>query len=551
MSINEEIISMLKNAVISATTSGKIPEVGLLDIQLDYPKRPEYGNLSTNIAFLIAKKIKTSPYSAAQIIIESMEKKEELISKVEIAGAGFINFWVLKERLYQVLKEIEDADESYGSSNLGQGKRVLIDFVSANPTGPLHVGHGRGADYGDILANILAFCGYEVTREYYINDVGTQMKTLGESLKVRYLQLLGQNVQLPDNGYKGEYLVEIAKTLFEQENDTCQDKDVLLSKEVEFFTKFAQDKILEDIRKTLTDFGVHYDSWFSEKELYDSNQVDEAINSLKKSGFTYESEGALWFRSTSLGDEKDRVLIRQNGEHTYFAGDIAYHKSKYDRGYDVLINAWGTDHHGYVKRLESAMSALGYPANNLVFLLCQLVGLVRDNQPVSMSTRAGEFVTLSELIKEVGKDVARFFFVMRKLNSHLEFDLTLAKQSSKENPVYYIQYVHARACSILSKANETSSADLNLLKLDEELTLIFKLASLPQEIINCAKCYEPHGLTAYLIELAGIFHNYYQHHRVISANKELTQSRLVLVNVVRIVIRNTLTLLGLTAPQRM
>ncbi|MDI6735057.1 MAG: arginine--tRNA ligase [bacterium] len=550
MSINEEIISMLKKTVLSATTTGRIPDVGLLDIQIDYPKRQEYGNLSTNIAFLIAKKISTSPYLVAQIIIESMEKIEGLISRVEIAGGGFINFWVSKERLYKVLKEIEETNESYGTSNIGQGEKVLIDFVSANPTGPLHVGHGRGADYGDILANILAFCGYKVTREYYINDVGTQMRTLGESLKARYLQLLGQDVQLPENGYKGEYMVEIARTLHRQERDTCRNE------EVGFFTNFAKESILEDIRKTLIDFGIQYDSWFSEKELYDSNQVDEVIDSLKKLGFTYESEGALWLKTTAFGDEKDRVLIRQNGEYTYFAGDIAYHKNKYDRGYDVLINAWGTDHHGYIKRLEAAMSALGYPANNLVFLLCQLVSLIRDNQPVSMSTRAGEFVTLSELIKEVGQDVARFFFVMRKMNSHLEFDLNLAKQSSKENPVYYIQYVHARTCSILSRAKEkglslNQTADLNLLKLDEELALIFKLASLPQEIINCARFYEPHGLTAYLIELAGIFHNYYQHHRVISANKELSQARLVLVNAVRIVIRNTLTLLGLTAPQRM
>ncbi len=558
MSINEEIISLLKKSLLSATTKGRIPEVGLLDIQLDYPKRQEYGNISTNIAFSIAKKIRTSPYAVAQIIIESIEKTGGLISKVEIAGGGFINFWVTKERLYQVLKEIEEANESYGTSNIGQGKKVLIDFVSANPTGPLHVGHGRSADYGDILANILAFCGYKVTREYYINDIGTQMKTLGESLKIRYLQLLGQDVQLPDNGYKGEYLVEIARTLYKQKEDTCRNE------EVEFFTNFAKDAILEDIRKTLIDFGVQYDSWFSEKELYDSKQVDEVIDSLKKVGFTYESEGALWLKTTAFGDEKDRVLIRQENntsgrrEHTYFAGDIAYHKNKYARGYDILINAWGTDHHGYIKRLEAAMSALGYPANNLMFLLCQLVSLRRDNQPVSMSTRAGEFVTLSELIKEVGKDVARFFFVMRKLNSHLEFDLDLAKQSSKENPVYYIQYVHARTCSILAKAVEkglpqslANQANLNLLKLDEELALIFKLASLPQEIINCAKCYEPHGLTAYLMELAGIFHNYYQHHRVISANKELSQARLVLVNAVRIVIRNTLTLLGVSAPQRM
>ncbi|MEW6096282.1 MAG: arginine--tRNA ligase [bacterium] len=552
MSINEEIVEVLNKAICSAITNGKIPKVELLDIQLEPPKKPEYGNLATNIAFLIAKKINISPYQTAQVIIECMERPKELISNVEIAGGGFINFWISKDRLYKVLREIEGEDESYGSSNIGAGNKVLIDFLSANPTGPLHVGHGRGAAYGDILANILTFCGYEVNKEYYINDVGTQMKTLGESLKARYLQLLGQEVQLPDDFYQGEYLVKIANTLYNQEKDTYQDKDV------SFFTEFAKEEILKEIRKTLIEFGVKYDSWVSESKLYESKQVDKAIKLLKKLGFTYESEGALWLKTTSFGDEKDRVLIRQDGNHTYFAADIAYHKNKYERGYNLLIDAWGTDHHGYVKRIKSAMNALGYPEDKLVVLLYQLVSLIRDKQLVSMSTRSGEFITLSELISEVGKDVARFFFVMRKVNSHLEFDLSLAKQSSKENPVYYIQYVHARACSILSKAKElgfpqpsSHQVDLNLLKLYEELALIFKLASLPNEVISCAKFYEPHGLTTYLIELAGIFHNYYQHHRVISTNKELSQARLVLVNTVRIVIRNSLTLLGLHAPERM
>lgn len=547
MSINEEIVNILNKAIVSATTKGKISRVELLDIQLEPPKKPEYGNLATNIAFLIAKKTNISPYQIAQIIIESMEKTEELMSRVEIAGGGFINFWISKGRLYRALKEIEDEDDAYGSSNIGHGKKVLIDFVSANPTGPLHVGHGRGAAYGDILGNILTFCGYEVNKEYYINDVGTQMKTLGESLKARYLQLSGQDVQLPENGYHGEYLVKIATTLQNQGKQT-EDID---------FTEFAKDEILKDIRKTLIDFGVKYDSWVSESKLYELKQVEKVIKSLKQLGFIYESEGALWLKTTSFGDEKDRVLIRQDGNPTYFAADIAYHKNKYERGYNLLIDAWGTDHHGYIKRIEAAMNALGYPNDKLVVLLYQLVSLVRDKQPVSMSTRAGEFITLSELIKEVGKDVARFFFIMRKANSHLEFDLNLAKQSSNENPVYYIQYVHARACSILSKAKEEGlipssyHAQLNLLKLYEEATLIFKLASLPTEIISCAKFYEPHGLTSYLIELAGIFHNYYQHHRVISDNKELSRARLVLVNATRIVIRNALTVLGLQAPERM
>lgn len=540
-------MNILNKAIVSATAKGKIPKVELLDIQLEPPKKPEYGNLATNIAFLIAKKTNISPYQIAQIIIESMGKTEKLISKVEIAGGGFINFWISKERLYRVLKEIEDENDAYGSSNIGNGKKVLIDFVSANPTGPLHVGHGRGAAYGDILGNILTFCGYKVNKEYYINDVGTQMKTLGESLKARYLQLSGQDAQLPENGYQGEYLVEIATTL---QNQSKQSEDI-------DFTEFAKNEILKDIRKTLIDFGVKYDSWVSENKLYELKQVEKGIKSLKTRGFTYESEGALWLKTTSFGDEKDRVLIRQDGNPTYFAADIAYHKNKYERGYDLLIDAWGTDHHGYVKRIKAAMNALGYPDDKLVVLLYQLVSLVRDNQPVSMSTRSGEFITLSELIKEVGKDVARFFFIMRKANSHLEFDLNLAKQSSNENPAYYIQYVHARACSILYKAKKeglipsSHQAQLNLLKLYEEATLIFKLASLPTEIISCAKFYEPHGLITYLIELAGIFHNYYQHHRVISDNKELFHARLVLVNATRIVIRNALTVLGLQAPEQM
>jgi arginyl-tRNA synthetase len=551
MTINEEIVNILNKAIILAITNKKIPEIEVLDIQLEPPKRHEYGNLATNIAFLIAKKVNLSPYQVAQIIVDTMEKSKELISKVEIAGGGFINFWISNDRLYKVLKEIEAKDETYGASNIGKGKKVLIDFVSANPTGPLHVGHGRGAAFGDILGNILKFCGYEVNKEYYINDVGTQMKTLGESLKARYLQLLGQKVHLPDDAYQGQYLVEIANTLFKQQKDAYKNKDI------DFFTQFAKDEILKEIKKTLLDFGVKYDSWVSESKLYESKQVDKAIASLKKLGLTYEKDDALWLKTADFGDEKDRVLIRQDGAHTYFAGDIAYHKNKYDRGYNLLIDAWGTDHHGYVKRIQAAMTALGYSKDTIKVLLYQLVSLVKDKQPVSMSTRAGEFITLSELISEVGRDVARFFFVMRKISSQLEFDLDLAKQSSTENPVYYIQYVHARACSILRKAKEKGltpssyHADLDLLKLYEELSLIFKLACLPNEITSCAKSYEPHGLTTYLIELAGIFHNYYQHHRVISANKELSHARLVLVNAVRIVIRNALTLLGVTAPERM
>ncbi|MEW6620799.1 MAG: arginine--tRNA ligase [bacterium] len=548
MTINNEIVDIIDKAIGRAMTNGRIPGVELESIQLESPKRPEYGQLATNIAFVLAKKANLSPYPIAQTIVEFMEKPEELISQVEIAGGGFINFWIAKDRLYKVLKEIEDKNERYGMSDIGQGKKVLIDFVSANPTGPLHIGHGRGAAYGDILGNILSFCGYEVTKEYYINDVGTQMETLGKSLKARYLQLSGQPAQLPENGYQGQYLIEIASTLYHQEKDTYQNKDV------DFFTQFAKDEILKDIKKTLIDFGVEYDNWFSEGRLYESNEVEDVLNTLRKLGFAYETDGALWLKTTSFGDEKDRVLIRQDGKPTYFAGDIAYHKNKYTRGYDLLIDAWGTDHHGYVKRLQSAMEALSYP--DVVVLLYQLVSLVKDKQPVSMSTRSGEFITLSELIKEVGKDVARFFFIMRKANSHLEFDLNLAKQSSNENPVYYIQYVHARTCSILAKAKkegfqEPFQADLNLLKLYEERAILFKLASLPVEIISCAKFYEPQSLTTYLIELAGLFHNYYQHHRVISANRDLSTARLVLVNAIRIVIRNTLLLLGLQAPERM
>ncbi|MEW6606424.1 MAG: arginine--tRNA ligase [bacterium] len=548
MTINNEIGDIIDKAIGRAMTNGRIPGVELESIQLESPKRPEYGQLATNIAFVLAKKANLSPYQIAQTIVEFMEKPEELISQVEIAGGGFINFWIAKYRLYKVLKEIEDKNERYGMSDIGQGKKVLIDFVSANPTGPLHIGHGRGAAYGDILGNILSFCGYEVTKEYYINDVGTQMETLGKSLKARYLQLSEQPVQLPENGYQGQYLIEIARTLYHQEKDTYQNKDV------DFFTQFAKDEILKDIKKTLIDFGVEYDNWFSEGRLYESKEVEDVLNTLRKLGFAYETDGALWLKTTSFGDEKDRVLIRQDGKPTYFAGDIAYHKNKYTRGYDLLIDAWGTDHHGYVKRLQSAMEALSYP--DVVILLYQLVSLVRDKQSVSMSTRSGEFITLSELIKEVGKDVGRFFFIMRKANSHLEFDLNLAKQSSNENPVYYIQYVHARTCSILAKAKkegfqEPFQADLNLLKLYEEKAILFKLASLPVEIISCAKFYEPQSLTTYLIELAGLFHNYYQHHRVISANKDLSSARLVLVNAIRIVIRNTLLLLGLQAPERM
>ena len=451
---------------------------------------------------------------------------------------------------------MDTLQERFGANNLGKGKRVQVEFVSANPTGPLHIGHARGAVIGDVIANILHASGFAVYREYYINDAGNQMRNLGMSVLLRNMELLGKPVDFPDSFYQGDYIKDIAREIVEKFGDTfiARNRD----EAVRFFTDYAASVILSEIKDDLKAFGVVFDGYFSERELYKDNGVTRLLEDLEKSGYIYREGETRWFRTTDFGDEKDRVVVRKNGEPTYFAADIAYHQNKYARGFDSVIDIWGADHHGYIARMYAGIQALGLHKESLRIVLVQLVNLLRDGKPVAMSTRSGEFVTLKEVIEEVGKDAARYNFLMRRSDSHLDFDLELAKRQSNENPVYYVQYAHARICSIMRFAAEKdcsipvyNEADLSRLTLSEEVGLIKIIARFPEIIEGAALSLEPHRLTFYLNELAGLFHSYYNKHKVISDDEELTNARLFLVKSIRLVLSNALNLLGVSAPEKM
>lgn len=528
-----------------------IPEIILLT-----PKNKIHGDLATNIALQLSRVSKLKPIDIAHFIVDNLDTENNVIDKVEIAQPGFINIKLKENWLYQVINEIREKGEDYGKVNLGKGKRIQVEFVSVNPTGPLHIGHGKCAVVGDALSNILKAVGFEVEKEYYINDQGRQIDLLGQSVQVRYNNLLGKNEEFPSEGYKGEYIVDIAKNIINKFQDKYKGKDDEESKE--FFQEFTLKKILEGIREDLKDFGVEFDVWFSERSLYERNKLQEVIELLQQRGFLYKEKGALWLKSTAFGDEKDRVVIRENDMPTYFASDIAYHQDKYQRGFKKVIDIWGADHHGYIQRMKAAVQALGYPEDSLDVLIVQFVTLIKDGKEVGMSTRGGEFITLKDLIQEVGKDVARYFFLMRSYDSHTEFDLNIAKSQSMENPVYYIQYAYARICSIIKKAEQAGIQfykgkviNLQLLDKEEEFELIKKLSLLKEVIKKAALTWKPHLLTTYLYDLASSFHKYYTVHRIITEDEELTRARLLLIDCTRIVLLNSLRLLGISAPESM
>jgi len=547
--IKEEITSLLHEALLKAEEKGMLPPIGKsINIPLETPRYPSHGDLSSSIAFLLTQGSSARPIEVAHSLVGLIQIDKELVGHLEVAGRGFINFFIAPSRLHRFLREFDEMP----LPDIGKGRRVLIEFVSSNPTGPLHVGHGRGAVLGDVLANLLEATGFKAEREYYINDVGNQIQALGRSLKARYLELLGVEHEWPEDGYQGEYLIEIARALLEERKDGCQDFPV------DFFAEYALGHITEEMKTTLLNFGVRFDHWISEKGLYKMGTLNKTIQDLKERGYIYEQEGAFWFRASLFGDEKDRVLIRETGEPTYFAGDLAYHLNKYKRGYDRLINIWGQDHHGYAPRIKAAISAFGYSKDTLDILLYQMVSLLRDGKPVAMSTRRGEFVTLSEILEEVGRDAARFYYLMQSSRAHLDFDLELAKQKSTDNPVYYVQYAHARISSIFAQASKrgirlppAKEVNLSLLNLKEELEIITKLETLREEITNCVINYEIHRLTTYLIELVSKFHSYYKHHRIISQDLAKTAARLILVRTVQMTIKKVLGLLGISAPERM
>ena len=530
--------------------------MGLPKFDISRTKDAKFGDFATNIALVLSKELKVKPRELAQKIIDLMPKDSGIIDKYEIAGPGFINFFLSPEVWRRNLDSIHDQKEKYGSSSELNGPRVLVEFVSANPTGPLHVGHGRGAAVGDSLVRLLRATGFRVDSEYYVNDVGNQMNILGRSLYYRYRELQGDDVQFPENHYQGQYMKEMAIE-FADSAEANRIKGLQESEAVPIASAYACKKILEGIKDDLGVFGVTYDRYFSERELHESGRLVQALDELKRLGKAEQRDGALWFFMEDSQDEKDRVLVRATGEPTYFAADVAYHNDKMNRGYDLLVDVWGSDHHGYVPRVKAAIDAFGHSSDKLRVLLVQFVNLVRQGQKISMSTRSGEFITLREVLEEVGSDAARFFFLTKRCDSHLDFDLDLAKKQSSDNPVYYVQYAHARISSIFRIAQEKgidadiSNPDLSALNLPEELILMKKLADFPNVLREASEALEPHRVTFYLMELSELFHSYYHDNKILGEDNRVKKARLYLVEAVRLVISNGLTILGVSAPDRM
>lgn len=549
---------ILAETLESARQDGSLPLERLPDIQLDVPKDSRFGDVATNLAMVLAGPLKRPPRQIASVLVDHLPESNGLIDRCEIAGPGFINFFLKEDYWLRILQEIQARGEAYGRSLRGKGASVLLEFVSANPTGPLHIGHGRGAVVGDALARILDAVGYKVTREFYINDAGRQLRVLGRSVWLRYRRLFDPTVPFPDEDvYPGDYVIEIAGRIRDREGDrylTLPEEEVL-----SLFADLAAGEILQGITRDLKEIEVHFDHFFSERSLYEQGKVRESIEALEaKELLFHEANGACVLRTSDLGDDKDRVLIKGDGDYTYFASDIAYHREKMERGFDRLINIWGADHHGYVPRIQSAMGAFGYDAKTLQVLLIQMVNLLRQGKPVRMGKRSGEFVTLSEVVEEVGVDVARYFFLLRRYDSHLDFDLDLAKTQSNENPVYYVQYAHARICSVFRQAGEkgfplerVARAPLDRLGLPEELELMKLLGAFPGVVEGAADAMEPHRVPFYLQELASKLHSYYFKHRILSEDVEKSLARLSLIGAVRQVIHNALCLVGVSAPESM
>lgn len=558
--MKKRVTQYVKNAVTVVAEARGLNSAELPEIGLELPREKAFGDFSSNIAMQLAKRWKDNPRAIGAALKAELDK-EEALAKVTIDGPGFINMTLAVSSWHQCLLDILAQKDNFAKLDYGSGKRVLVEFVSANPTGPLHIGHGRGAAVGDVLARILRRAGFTVDREYYVNDAGNQMQVLGRSLRWRYLALLGyRQGEIPDGYYRGEYLIELAKKLRRDQGDllVAANIDEEDDNGLDFFTKTAADTILQGIRDDLNLFGVDFENWVSEKEFFTSGKVDLALTDLKQKEVLYEDEGATWFASSRYGDEKDRVVVRANGVKTYFASDIAYHREKYERGYDLLVDVWGADHHGYVPRLKAAIEALGNKPESFAAILVQLVSLSRGGTPVAMSTRAGAFITLEEVVREVGKDAARYFFLTRRSDSQLDFDLELAKSQNSDNPVYYAQYAHARICSILRKiADEGLEIDDNPdspgagLTLPEELDLIKKLDDLSVVLEGAARMLEPHRVTYYLDDLAAQLHSYYNRNRIISEAGKVCGDRLLLITAIRQVLNICLTLLGVSAPEKM
>jgi|TARA_R100001143_G_scaffold13060_5_gene14463 arginyl-tRNA synthetase len=587
--LKDQLKELIESALASLIAQQSLPaDVSSADVQLERTKDRSHGDFASNIAMVLAKPAKMNPRQIATLIVDALPQ-HEMIEKVEIAGPGFINFSLSASSRQQVVADVLKKAGQFGLSNYGNGQKVQVEFVSANPTGPLHVGHGRGAAYGSVVSSLLKAVGFDVHREYYVNDAGRQMDILATSVWLRYLEKCGEQFTFPSNGYRGEYVLDIAETLKQQHGNallhsasqafngvpadepqggdkelhidglTQQAKNLLGADVYRQLFDLGLNAILDDIRNDLAGFGAEYDEWFSERSLVESGVVDEAVEQLKAANMLYQQDGAWWFKSTDFGDKKDRVVVRDNGQATYFASDVAYHLNKFNRGFDQIIDIWGADHHGYITRVKASMEALNQDVSKLKVLLVQFAVLYRGKEKVGMSTRSGEFVTLRELRDEVGKDAARFFYVMRGADQHMDFDLELAKSQSNDNPVYYVQYAHARVCSVFRQLAErqlnwdeqTGIDNLSLLTEDHEQALFTMLSRYPEVVELAAITHTPHLLAHFLMDLARDFHTYYNAHQFMTDDIDLSQARLTLITAVRQVIANGLGLMGVSAPQSM
>ncbi len=557
--LKQILAAAIGEAVERATAMHKWPLMTVLDVTWEYPPEPTFGDLSTTVSFALAKQVRRSSRDVATAIQHAITVDSGIVAKVEVAGPGYLNFFVANGWWHAVVRDVLATGSAYGRATVGQGQRVQVEFVSANPTGPVHVGHGRGAALGDAIASLLEAVGFRVEREYYINNAGSQMRLLGESVWARLQEARGKPVPFPENGYHGEYVRELAELIAQSPPGLA---DAEADRAIPLCAERASKILLEEIDSDLRAFGITFDSWVSERSLYESGEVKAALATLRAGGYLYEEGNAVGFRASDFGDEKDRILIRSTGEPTYFASDIAYHANKLRRGFQRLINIWGADHGGYIPRVKAAIKALGHDPEILRVILLQMVKVLRGGAPVPMSKRTGEFVELREVVNEVGKDAARFLFLTRRSEAQLDFDIEVAKQQSMDNPVFYVQYAHARACSMARKAAEGGlpgpyhDADVSRLTLPEELAILKHLATYPELVLNAALAYEPHRLTTYLQELAAAFHGYFTKYkdteeRVLSGDRDLSRARLAMVAAVRQVVANGLGLLGVSAPERM
>ncbi|WP_042143942.1 arginine--tRNA ligase [Paucisalibacillus sp. EB02] len=556
MNVLAQTETNLKEQISAAVLKAELAtETELPDIILEKPKDKSHGDFATNIAMQLARIAKKAPRQIAEDIVANLDTSKASVEKVDIAGPGFINFFMRNDFLTDLIPTILEAGVAYGRTEYGKGRKVQVEFVSVNPTGNLHLGHARGAAFGDVLCSVLDAAGFEVEREYYINDAGNQIDNLALSVNARYLQALGQEADMPEDGYHGQDIVAIGKELAEEHGKAYANKSE--EERLAFFKEYGLEYTLGKIKKDLNDFGVHFNNWFSERSLYKNDEIKDVLNKLEEGGYIYEQDGATWFRSTDFGDDKDRVLVKNDGAYTYLTPDIAYHQNKLNRGFDKLINVWGADHHGYIPRMKAAIQALGYEADKLDVKIIQMVNLFDGGEKLRMSKRTGNAVSLRELMDEVGIDAVRYFFVARSNDSQLDFDVELARSQSNDNPVYYVQYAHARICTMLKQAEAKGiefkqTFDSSLLTSEKELDLLKKMGEYPQVIVDAADKHAPQKITQYVFDLASLLHSFYNAEKVLDTdNLELTNARIALMKAVRTTIANALKLIGVNAPEKM